>query len=60
MLMHLNGFDLLMIEDRYLFKTLPDLSHSHGVTATVPRVFSNTHIFGYESMAQAFNAFFTE
>ena len=55
-IMHLNGFEPLMPEDRYLnfFKALPDLSHSHNAIATVPRIFNKTYIFGHESISQTF------
>lgn len=43
-----------------LFKTIPDLSHSRDVTATVRRIFNNTYMFGYDSMSKTFNTFATK
>ena len=60
MLMH--GFDPLMVEDRYLTFLLLvlHLAHLHYVTATVPRIFNITYIYGFESILQTFNGFATE
>ena len=57
--MHLNGFDLLMLEDRYLI-FLKHFSHLHDIATTVPTIFSKRYIFGYKSMSQTFNVFATE
>ena len=45
---------------RYVFKrlsTLPDRSHSHEVTATVPTILRRTDKFAYVSSSHFFSAF---
>ena len=62
MIMHLKTVWIIDTQKQVfnLFKTIPNLSHSHDLSATFGRIFNNTYIFGYASMSQTFNTFATK